>query len=231
VRPNQASVVRALARVSNEWASRHLLAVGICTAMLGVVVVWLLLDAYLSPEGFQQRAEAIKAANSLATFLAVVIGGVWAYVKFVRRREHAPRVDFTVEVGFVGEQREHWLVDLQAFVNNEGLVRHTFRVFKFELRCLYDNDAVLDGGDDMGGQTLIPHLLRQGAWLPEEWGESFIEPGLRTRYSYVASVPRRAAFVLLHGVLVYGDGRVTHTAERLVHVPAASAPDGIRSAA
>jgi hypothetical protein len=226
MKPNQACVVRAHMRVINEWASKHLLGVGISAAMIGVVALWLLLDAYLSPKGFQQRVEAIKAASSLATFLAVVIGGVWAYVKFVRRREHAPRVDFTVEVGFVGEQREHWLVDIQAFVNNEGLVRHTFRVFDFELRCLYDEDAVLDGGDEIGGQTLIPHLLRHGSWLPEGWGESFIEPGLRTRYSYVASVPRRASFVLLHGELEYGDGRVTHTAERLLQVPTRPSPDG-----
>jgi hypothetical protein len=189
-------------------------------ALAGIVAMWVFFDIYLAPKGFSQRVDAIKAAQSLATFAAVVIGGIWAYVKVVSRREHAPRVDFTVDVEFVGQQRDRWLIDVRAFVNNEGLVRHSFREFSFDLRCLYEDDHLVDDDETIGGQTLVPHVLKRGSWLPSHWDESFIEPGLRTRYSYVTTVPEHSSFVLLHGVLVYGDDRVEHTAECLVKVPA-----------
>jgi hypothetical protein len=217
--------VRRVARVIKDWAREHSLGVAICAALAGIVALWFFFDIYLAPEGFSQRVEAIKAAQSLATFSAVVIGGIWAYVKVVRRREHAPRVDFTVDVGFMGEQRRSWLIDVRAFINNEGLVRHTCRELNFELRCLYEDDHLVDGDDAIGRQTLVPHVLKRGSWLPHDWDETFIEPGLRTRYSYVTSLPQHASFVLLHGFLVYGDGRIEHTAECLVKVPAAGEPE------
>jgi hypothetical protein len=213
--------VRRLTRATAEWADEHLLAVGISAALVGVGALWLFFDAYLAPNGFSQRVEAIKAAQSLATFAAVVIGGIWAYVKVVRRREHAPRVDFTVDVGFVGRQQQRWLIEVRALINNEGLVRHTCRELSFDLRCLFEADALIDGDATIGGQTLVPHVVAHASWLPDDWDETFIEPGLRTRYSYVTSLPDHASFVLLHGFLAYGDGRVVHTAECLLKVPAA----------
>jgi hypothetical protein len=206
--------------VINAWVERHLLPVGISAALTGVLALWFLIDRYLQPDGFDERVEAIKAASSLATFVAVVIGGLWAYIKILRRREHRPRIDFSVDVAFVGEQGNQWLVDVQAFVNNEGLVRHVFRTFSFDLRCLYAGDELVEGGQQIGHQTVIPHVLKEGSWLPGDWAATFIEPGLRTRYSFVTSVPSRASFVLLHGLLVYGDSHVAHTAESLVRVPA-----------
>ena len=79
----------------------------------------------------------------------------------------------------------------------------------------------MEGDERIGHQTVIPHVLGAGSWLAPEWEASFIEPGLKTRYSFVTHVPAHAAFVLLHGRLVYGDGATLHTAESLVTVPPA----------
>lgn len=64
-------------------------------------------------------------------------------------------------------------------------------------------------------------MLPAGSWLPSSWESTFIEPGLSTRYSHIASVPASASFLLLHGRFVYGDGSAMHTADRFVAVPAA----------
>jgi hypothetical protein len=220
------STMRRTRRGISAWAEQHLLPLGIGAAAISVLAVWFLLESYLQPEGFDERVEAIKAASSLATFLAVVIGGLWAYIKILRRREHRPRLEFSVELAFVGAQADHWLVDVQAFVNNEGLVRHVIRTFSFELRCLYPDDELVDGGPQIGHQTLIPHVLKEGSWLPGDWEATFIEPGLRTRYSFVTLVPSSVSFVLIHGLLIYGDQRVAHTAESLVRVPSAGEGPG-----
>jgi len=137
------------------------------------------------------------------------------------QRENAERIDFSVEVRFVSRHGEDWLVELAAMLDNKGLVRYTTSEFSFELRCLYPEDSLNPGGADIGGQINIPHVVATGSWLPGTWAATVIEPGLTTRYSYVASVPRRATAVLLHGAFRYepGEDKVRHTAESFQAVP------------
>jgi hypothetical protein len=160
--------------------------------------------------------ESIKAIESVATLVALVIGAIWAYIKFRKRREHAPRIEFLVDIGFVGTLNDEWLVEVQAFVDNKGLVRHVFRKFDFSLRCLYETDPIKEGGKEINYQTEIPHVIKTGSWMS---GAHYIEPGLRTRYSYVATIPRTASFVLLHGRFEYEGGEYEHTADKLIKVP------------
>jgi hypothetical protein len=140
-------------------------------------------------------------------------------------REHAERIDFTVEVRFVCLQHDAWLVELAAMLDNKGLVWHTTNELRFELRCIYPDDELSAGGPEIGGQTRIPNILTAGSWLPANWGATVIEPGLTTRYSYVSHVPKRATAVLLHGIFTYtGPGeKDLHTAESLQAVPHESA--------
>lgn len=163
--------------------------------------------------------DLLKAVESVATLIALGIGGTWAYVKLVKRREHAPRIEFTVDIAFIGSQGGYWLVELLALVENKGLVRHLIREFAFDLRALRIDDPVREGSAEINGQTEIPHLVKRGAWIPKGWESTFIEPGLRTRYSYVAALPKTASFALLHGRFDYHGETVFHTADRLVRVP------------
>lgn len=160
-------------------------------------------------------ASTIISALTLAT---VVIGGVWAYYRVSRRREHAVRIEFTTDVKFVGIQDGNWIVSLDAHVNNEGFVRHEITRFEFEIRCLLKSDRNKTS-PELGGQILVPHELIRGSWLPSNWRMTFIEPGLNTVYSFVSSVPLDATFVLLHGYLDYRDAG--HAAETLKAVPPA----------
>jgi hypothetical protein len=163
-------------------------------------------------------ASTIISALTLGT---VVVGGLWAYYRLYKRREHAVRLDFTTIVNFVGVQDGKWLISLDAHVNNEGLVRHEITRFDMELRCLLKTDRITTS-PELGGQVVVPHELLKGSWLPKNWGITFIEPGLKTVYSFVFSIPVEASFVLLHGYLDYRDGG--HSAEVLAAVPPAGSP-------
>ncbi len=105
------------------------------------------------------------------------------------QREYAKRLEFLVDVQFVGRQGEEWILELLAFVHNKGLVDHTITRFDFDLRCLRHGEPMVDGGDEIGGQVLFPHLLKRGEWLPSTWSGTFIEPGPSTKYSYLTSIP------------------------------------------
>jgi hypothetical protein len=171
--------------------------------------------------------EWLQITNSVVALVALGVGGAWAFIKLRKRREHFPRVEFTVDVEFVGRHREAWLVSLNAFVENKGLVRWNMTSFSFDLRYLSRDDPLEEGGDEIDYQTLIPHLLKEGTWatdesLGEQWhGPGFVDPGLATRYSYVTTVPADAVFVLLHGYLDTRQGgrQYRHAADRLLQVP------------
>lgn len=153
---------------------------------------------------------------SLATTFALAVGGYWTYSRFIKQREGFAFINFTVDINFVGMQSNWWIVELVAYLENRGKVRHEFSDLSFDLAALYASDPV-DVAPQFGGQALFPRSLAAGPWIPD--GEYFIEPGLRNKYSYVARVPDAASFLILHGRFSYLDQEARHSAERTVPVP------------
>jgi hypothetical protein len=164
-----------------------------------------------------------------------LLGGVFGHLYSIRaqqlqwRREdlrqneergHVPRVDFRVDIRFVAPHHDSWVVEVLAFIDNKGTVKYETQLLKFELRALLESDPLATGNESIGFQTEIPHVLTTGSWLPPSWSGTFIEPGISTKYSFVASVPQGATVVLLHGLVKYvSDTEVTHTAEAIAAVP------------
>jgi hypothetical protein len=136
------------------------------------------------------------------------------------RQEEFWRIEFTVDVAFVGIQEGKWLVEVIAVLENKGVVPTKLCKLTFDLRCLHGSDPIEDGPADINQQTNIPRvLIKSRSWFPKDWEWTFIHPGVRTRYSYVTAVPSDASFVLVHGRFKYPDDQLFHTADRLVQVP------------
>ncbi len=167
-----------------------------------------------------QLSFLLGSIESLATVIALIVGGLWAYRRFVRQREDYPHIDFTVDLKFVAVHGDSWIVEIIACLENKGCVQHQISDFDFDLRYLEHSDE-LQLADRFGGQVLFPHKAAQGSWLPEDWGYTFIEPGIRTHYSYIAALPAQAHIALLHGWFAYRGDREAHTAEKIVPVPIA----------
>ena len=160
-----------------------------------------------------------QAVQSIGTVVAVIIGGIWAYFRFIRQREHSQRIEFLVDIEFVGLQDDQWLIEALAFIENKGLVNQIIKDLSFTLRYVDSDDRISDGDKEINFQANISRELKKGVWVPESWEATFIEPGLKTRYGYVASVPSEASFVLIHGRFSYQDEKEFHTAKKLVKVP------------
>jgi hypothetical protein len=52
--------------------------------------------------------------QSIATILALGVGGFWTYQRFIRSRESFPKVDIDVELSFVLKQQGNWVVEGQT---------------------------------------------------------------------------------------------------------------------
>jgi len=167
-------------------------------------------------EGFNNLAGGIE---SLATVLALAVGGYWTYNRFIKQRENFAFIEFTVDLNFVGKQDGKWIVELIAYLENKGKVQHQFSDLSFDLALLLRGDPIKSSAK-YGGQALFPHEGSRCAWLPP--GMFFIEPGVKAKYSYVAQIPEDATYVMLHGRFTYKDQPAWHTAERTIAVPAQS---------
>ena len=165
-----------------------------------------------------QFKDIMAGLQSLATVIAIAAGGWWTYIRFVREREAVPRIQFTVAVRVIGQQASSWIVELLALVDNKGKVRHTIREFRFDLRYLNEGDQIAAGGPKIGEQVNVFRKAQEGSWMPPDWGYTFIEPGVNTRYSFISSLPSTATFALLHGRFAYEGSDDFHTADCMIAV-------------
>ena len=165
----------------------------------------------MSYQEFEQLASGL---SSLATMLAFIVGGLWAYKRFVRTREAWPKIEFSVDIALIKKQGGFWVVEAIACIENKGQVRHSIKEFTFDIRYMLASDPIETRDPFL---VFVPHKASEGSWLPPDWDETFIEPGLRTRYSCVAMIPEDATMAMIHGKFFY-ENKDWHTSDKLIAI-------------
>lgn len=178
--------------------------------------------AFISIDSYEKFGQLTGGLASIASFLAVVIGAVWAYRRFIRQEENFPYINFTADINFICKQGGYWVVELISTIENKGKVPHRFSEAAFDLNALLPNDAI-ELNKEFGNQVFFPHEIAKGSWIPTHTAYFFIAPGATSKYSYIASVPEEATAIMFHSWFKYDDRRdVAHAAERTVRVPSTS---------
>ena len=153
----------------------------------------------MNHEPFKNITEGIQ---SVITSLALIGGGSWALWRFVLTRESATKVDLDVDLSFIRKQGANWIVEGVALVKNPGSVRLDFKAFTYELHYALSSDNF---GNEAGEEgiakqtTLRADTFRskfKHSWLEDD-EYMFLEPGERSRYSFLASLPADTTMVLL----------------------------------
>jgi hypothetical protein len=150
-------------------------------------------------EPFKNVAEGIQ---SIITSAALLGGGIWALWRFVLMRESATKVDLDIDLSFVVKQGANWMLEGVALVKNPGSVRLDFEAFTYELHYALSSDhfgsQTMEEG--IAKETTLPadslRLKFKRSWL-EDCKSMYLEPGERSRYTFLASVPADATMVLL----------------------------------
>lgn len=196
-------------------------------SMLAVLVP---LAGALAATGEAEGAAADAKVISLLMFIQIgqitttligVFAAIWAFQKWRIRDEHFPRLIFEVTVNFLGKKEGFLICEVIAKMENKGLVPIRFKDLSFVLRGLSDEDKVEFGGDDIRFQVVFGHVLYRGSFIPKSWVHSFIYPGVKTEYNYIAAIPTGIAFVRVQGDFVYMEhGGETHHAAKVLAVPA-----------
>jgi hypothetical protein len=157
--------------------------------------------------------------QSTITPVALIVGGIWAYRRYVIEAKNLAHIETSADIIFVGQQGDFWIVELLAILNNRGNVQHKIEKFAFDLNAIFSDDPI-EVSEKWGGQLNFPHEIARGSFLPESFRYFFVGPSVTAKYSYVARVPKSATHLILHCRFDYVDRpRSSHTMEKTVRVP------------
>jgi hypothetical protein len=155
---------------------------------------------------YEEFKNLTAGIQSIATVIALGVGAYWTYGRFIRSREGATKIDLDIDLSFVHKQGSNWIVEGVALVKNPGNVRLEISDFTYQL-----NYAL--AADDFGRKTIENdepkegtfreeslHLGVKSSWV-EGWDYTYLEPGERSRFTFIASLPPDSTVVLLHSEL------------------------------
>lgn len=103
-------------------------------------------------------------AASIATFLAVIAGGVWAYYRFIRSRTFRPR--FSVEI--CGQWRLHpkaYVFHVRVRVTNIGAAKVTLQHWGTGLRISFPSDQQPAYPNCVDWEGVAFRVLEKHDWL------------------------------------------------------------------
>jgi hypothetical protein len=154
------------------------------------------------------------AAQSVATIASFIVGGIWVYRKYIRQQERYPNIEFSADIQFTGVQDGHWIAEIVATVENKGKAQHRMEEFAFDLSGIERDKPVLTD-QRWGNQVDFPVPIAKGSLLPAQYRFFFIDPGVKAKYSYVASIPVTVSFAILHCWFTFcGSERTVHVVTR-----------------
>ena len=163
--------------------------------------------------------DATQAVQAIVTSVALVVGGGWALWRFVLQREGRAKIEFSLALNTLEVQKDRLLVEVAATVTNRGLVRHWLKDFSFDLLCLTDEDAVVEGDKRINFQVLFQPVIKKRYWIHPDWISTFIDAGVSQSYTYVASLPQNSTYALVFAKFKYPDQESEfHTAQKVFNL-------------
>ena len=144
---------------------------------------------------FQQVAEGTGA---LLAGLAVVAAGVI----FLWKREWRTRLQMHVGIDAFCKLGNALLIEPVCIVENKGLL--CCYVYKLDLsvRYLGRDDPLVKGDEKLLNALVFPHSAVKVQIVKPEWVWSYVEAGIRIRYSHVTHVPANTVAILCVGQAV-----------------------------
>jgi hypothetical protein len=152
--------------------------------------------------------------QSIATIVALALGGYWTWRRFLQFREGKPKISVALEIYFIRKQAGDWLITVEAPLKNESKVRYEFRHFALKIGYAVASDKLENkketvDGKDVHFSTRFPNTAVQSSWLEDaedpddrlDYGA--LEPGESDRWLFAACIPANATIVRADCELLY----------------------------
>ena len=170
--------------------------------------------------------------KNLMTTLAIVVGGIWAFRKYILQRENVAKIHSSLSIAFISKNNNFWVTEIAALIENKGLVKHKIfsSTFLFELRYISKDSNLINQKIDSNHEThqvlfdkpiyLNEKQIIENKWLPENWEFITIEPGIKRRISLIVSIPIEAKTIFLRSKFKLHDAKRPHDSiKTFIEVP------------
>jgi hypothetical protein len=141
---------------------------------------------------------------SIFTIAAIIIGGIWAYMLFVKKRENVPHVEIEHELYHCEMPYEKYLLRLSLIIRNIGTVLLEVRHLKIKVKQIKPcNIEVLDIIKNVEypirkGEDLLPWRVLYDKHIELEEGKYHeIEPGEEDYRYYEFIIPMNTENVIV----------------------------------
>ncbi|MGK3186188.1 hypothetical protein ACCW92_01115 [Enterobacter soli] len=156
--------------------------------------------------------------SGLVTFSASSFGLYCAFEKWIKRKEHFPRINFDINVEIIDFIDNCVIINVISILENKGVVPLMIKDFTCELRGILDGGELRLGDDKIRKQLNFNEKVGGGDFIPRYWDYSFVFPGVKTEYTFVTIVPDNVRYLLAKGVFTYLPNDETHHAGKVVNL-------------
>jgi hypothetical protein len=168
----------------------------------------------------------MRELAAFVTPLFAMVAAMWVFWQFLIRRASEPGAELDVDLTFVGQQDEKWLIEVVAILKNQSQVRHWYHDFRLVVRYLLPQDAIVDADPNTNPKVSrkLNYQLYCTRTIDERIGGAqrhfadvdYIDPNLTFRHSYVTFVPADATFVWVQCSLQFPGKRHWYELRRVI---------------
>jgi hypothetical protein len=170
----------------------------------------------------------IEIVQGLLTIAALLIGGFWAWSRFVVERGLIPASQMDLALRTIGFSESATIVEIAVQLHNTGSSALMVSDFRIRLRYLNDDEQIQlfdDPEKPTFGRINFPHAhvlnrigaeervakvrghdcdlkLGRGEFLVVPY-DTFVQPGVDQLYSFVTALPRSSSYVLARASFRY----------------------------
>jgi len=147
----------------------------------------------------------------LAIFTTLV-GGLWAWSKYIIERSLIPPAEFSIEYNLLGTKGKSRITEILLILKNMGGSTLVAKDIKIRVKYLMKNDNISiftdkKEGAKFGRLNFLNSRSRDFLKDEKEFTvigyDTFVQPGVKQVYTFVTTIPEDAAFLLLKGEFKY----------------------------
>ncbi len=159
--------------------------------------------------------EILNFSLKLIAAIAALIGGFWALTRYVIERGLVPAAELDVESDVIGEKSDNKIIEITVHIINKGSSVLVAKDIRLVLKTIdAKDDTVLYSDEKKYGRLKFPNPLNK---VVEEEAkqqksivpfllvphDTFVQPGVDQKYSFVTTISNTAEFVLVHAEFKY----------------------------
>ena len=129
--------------------------------------------------------------------IVAILSAITAGIIFLWKREWRTRLQMTVGVDSFSKIEKSFLIEPFCTVENKGLLRCYVYKLDMSVRYILNNDKLEQGSEKLLQATKFPHKAVKIQFVKPEWEWSYVEAGIKVRYSHVIHIPEETVAILI----------------------------------